>query len=174
MPKMLGNGKERSCHGWMRIFVNRLVGSWGLLALLAISSIPGISWMPAIPTPRKEKRKAEMRDRAAVRRLDASSGCHLLDDRAELRGREVFFHHNQLCAEVDVVLAFAPEATMGTAIEMWEAYKHGKAVIAVSPKTHNWAVRFLSHELYADVDELQAALASGQVKRRIDEVLGRA
>ena len=91
----------------------------------------------------------------------------------EIRGREVFFHHNRLCGEVDVLLAFAPEATMGTAIEMWEAYKHGKAVIAVSPMKHNWAVRFLSHELYADLEELETALASGQLKQRIEGVLGR-
>jgi hypothetical protein len=91
----------------------------------------------------------------------------------ENRGREVFFHHNQLCGEVDVVLAFVPEATMGTAIEMWEAYKHGKAVIAVSPMNHNWAVRFLSHEVYADLDELEAALRSGQLAARIQEVLNR-
>jgi hypothetical protein len=89
----------------------------------------------------------------------------------ETRGREVFFHHNQLCGQVDVVLAFVPEATMGTAIEMWEAFKHGKAVIAISPMKHNWAVRFLSHELYADLDELEAALKSGHLARRLTEVL---
>ena len=91
----------------------------------------------------------------------------------ENRGREVFFHHNQLCSEVDVVLAFVPEATMGTAIEMWQAYKHGKAVIAVSPMKHNWAVRFLSHEVYADLDELEAALRSGRLAERLREVLSR-
>jgi hypothetical protein len=71
------------------------------------------------------------------------------------------------------VLAFVPEATMGTAIEMWEAYKHGKAVIAVSPMKHNWAVRFLSHEVYADLDELEAALRSGRLAARLQEVLKR-
>jgi hypothetical protein len=88
------------------------------------------------------------------------------------RGRSVFFHHCRLCREVDVVLAFVPEASMGTAIEMWEAHRHGKAVIAVSPMKHNWAVKFLSHELYADLDELEAALASGKVARRLREILG--
>jgi hypothetical protein len=88
------------------------------------------------------------------------------------RARGVFFHHNRLCGEVDVVLAFVPEASMGTAVEMWEACRHGKAVIAVSPMKHNWAVKFLSHALYADLDELEAALASGQVAERIREILG--
>ncbi len=90
----------------------------------------------------------------------------------EEQGRRVFFHHNRLCREVDVVLAFVPEASMGTAIEMWEAYQHGKAVIAVSPMSHNWAVKFLSHELYADLDALETALASGQLAERLREILG--
>jgi hypothetical protein len=83
------------------------------------------------------------------------------------RGRRVFFFHNRLCREVDVVLAFVPEASMGTAIEMWEAHRHGRMVIAVSPLKHNWAVKFLSSLVYADVEELEAALASGEVERAI-------
>ena len=90
----------------------------------------------------------------------------------EATGRQVFFRHNEMCREVDVLLAFLPEASMGTAIEMWEAYQHGAAVITVSPMEHNWAVKFLSHELYADVAQLEAALESGQLARRIAEIRG--
>jgi nucleoside 2-deoxyribosyltransferase len=89
------------------------------------------------------------------------------------RGRDVFFHHCALCRQTDVVLAFLPEASMGTAIEMWEAYRHGRAVVCVSPMSHNWAVKFLSHAVYADFDELARALASGELARRIGEVLAR-
>jgi hypothetical protein len=89
------------------------------------------------------------------------------------RGRSVFFHHNRLCSEVDVVVAVVPEASMGTAVEMWEAHRHGRAVIAVSPMKHNWAVKFLSHALYADLNELEAALTSGRLAQRLREVLGR-
>lgn len=78
-------------------------------------------------------------------------------------GRGVFFRHNQMCREVDVLLAFVPEASMGTAIEMWEAYQHGAAVITISPLKHNWAVKFLSHAIYADVPEFEAALKCGDV-----------
>ena len=87
-------------------------------------------------------------------------------------GRSVFFHHNRLCREVDVVLAFVPEASMGTAIEMWEAWQHGRAVIAVSPLKHNWAVKFLSHQIYADLDELEAAVKSGAFAQTIRKVRG--
>lgn len=82
-------------------------------------------------------------------------------------GRSVFFHHNRMCREIDVLLAFVPSASMGTAIEMWEAHQHGAAVIAVSPLKHNWAVKFLSHALYDDLAEFEAALESGEVAQRI-------
>jgi hypothetical protein len=88
------------------------------------------------------------------------------------QGRAVFWHHCQLCREVDVVLAFVPEASMGTAIEMWEANRHGRAVIAVSPMAHNWAVKFLSHALYADLESFETALATGALEKRIRAVLG--
>ncbi len=90
----------------------------------------------------------------------------------KLTGREVFFRHNQMCREVDVLLAFLPEASMGTAIEMWEAHQHGAAVLSISPMIHNWAVKFLSHGLYADESEFVAALQSGDVARKIHSVLG--
>src|SRR5437868_3114347 len=75
------------------------------------------------------------------------------------QGQRVFLDHNRLAGQVDVVVAFVPEASMGTAIEMWEAWRHGRTVVTISPLTHNWAVRFLSHELYADEVEFEQALA---------------
>ena len=88
-------------------------------------------------------------------------------------GRRVFFRHNEMCREVDVLLAFVPEASMGTAIEMWEAHQHGAAVIAISPLRHNWAVKFLSHAIYADVESFEAALADDRVAKQIAGVLGK-
>jgi len=88
-------------------------------------------------------------------------------------GRRVFFGHNAMCREIDVLLAVVPEASMGTAVEMWEAYQHGAAVIAISPLAYNWAVRFLSHAIYPTVGAFAEALAAGEVARRIDDVLAR-
>jgi hypothetical protein len=87
-------------------------------------------------------------------------------------GHSVFMHHNRLCGEVDVLLAIVPEASMGTAIEMWEAHRNGRAVISVSPMKHNWTIKFLSHEVYADIDQLEAALQSGALAARLQEIRG--
>lgn len=90
----------------------------------------------------------------------------------DAKGRKVFYYHNRLCREVDVVVAFVPEASMGTAIEMWEAHEHGRGVvIAISPLEHNWAVKFCSHIVYADFDRFEQELESGQVLREIEQML---
>jgi hypothetical protein len=86
-------------------------------------------------------------------------------------GREVFFHHNRMCREVDVLVAFVPEASMGTAIEMWEAHQNGAAVIAISPLKHNWAVKFLSHALYDNIEQFETAVNNGELARVIEEAL---
>lgn len=93
-------------------------------------------------------------------------------DYDERQGQTVFFTHNRMCREVDVVLAFVPEASMGTAIEMWEAHQAGRTVVAVSPLAHNWAVRFLSHRRYDTLESFDEALVSGALRRWLQERLG--
>ncbi len=87
-------------------------------------------------------------------------------------GRRVFYGHNRLCREVDVLIAFVPEASMGTAIEMWEAHEHDRAaVLTISPLDHNWAVRFCSHAIYPDFEAFENAVHSGEVQRTIERIL---
>lgn len=85
----------------------------------------------------------------------------------ENQGREVFLRHNQMCSETDVVLAFIPEASMGTAIEIWEAHRHGRLVVTISPLVHNWAVRFLSDLRYETLEQFERELISGQFAERL-------
>ncbi len=89
---------------------------------------------------------------------------------AAATGREVFFMHNRMCREVDVLVAFVPEASMGTAIEMWEAHQHGAAVFTISPMKHNWAVKFLSRHIYAKLTAFEAEVRSGRLAKRIAEI----
>ena len=87
-------------------------------------------------------------------------------------GRQVFFQHNRLCREVDVVIAFVPEASMGTAIEMWEAHEHGPGVvITISPLTHNWAVRFCSHMVFVDLASFEEAVMNGELDAALRQAL---
>lgn len=85
-------------------------------------------------------------------------------------GKKVFLGHNSLCGKMDVILAFVPEASMGTAIEIWEGWKHGAAVFIITPLVKNWAVKFLSHHLYASLEELEADVESGEFVHRVEAV----
>ncbi|MGB9592938.1 MAG: hypothetical protein ACPL7R_02225 [Anaerolineae bacterium] len=73
--------------------------------------------------------------------------------------RATFFAMIEEARAADVVIAFVPSCSMGTAVEMWEARRAGKPVIAISPLTRNWAVRYLSTRVVGSIDELDAALA---------------
>ncbi len=73
--------------------------------------------------------------------------------------RETFFAMIEEARAADVVIAFVPSCSMGTAVEMWEARRAGKPVIAISPLTRNWAVRYLSTRVVGSIDELDTALA---------------
>jgi hypothetical protein len=86
------------------------------------------------------------------------------------KGREVFLHHNQMCAEVDILLACVPEASMGTAIEMWEAWRHDKLVITISPLKNNWAVKFLSHILFDQETDFLTAMRDGSLRKQLIEL----
>ena len=56
---------------------------------------------------------------------------------------------------------------MVTAIEMWEAFRHGKTVVAISPLSHNWTVKYCSNVLYPDVESFEAELANGRLRERL-------
>lgn len=89
---------------------------------------------------------------------------------AHSTGQDVFFRHNAMCREVDALVAVLPAASMGTAIEMWEAFRCGAAVLTISPMRHNWVIKYLSHALYPDLAAFTMALAGGDVARCIDRV----
>ena len=68
-------------------------------------------------------------------------------------------HSVSQATSVDVVIAYLPEASMGTAIEMWEAARNGVTVWAISPLKSNWVVKFFSHKLFASIQELESYLS---------------
>jgi hypothetical protein len=74
--------------------------------------------------------------------------------------RETLFAMVDLAAHSDLVIAYVPVASMGTAMEMFAAYQHGVPVITISPLATNWVVIALSRCVYRDLDSFFAALAS--------------
>lgn len=77
---------------------------------------------------------------------------------------QVFLGHNKMCTETDLLVAYVPEASMGTAIEMWEGVRHGRTVVAISPLDLNWVIRFCSHARYNTLEEFLEALSAGEIQ----------
>ncbi|MBN1553284.1 MAG: hypothetical protein JXA11_00955 [Phycisphaerae bacterium] len=70
-------------------------------------------------------------------------------------------HEARTC---DVLIAWLPSASMGTAIEMYEAFRTGVAVLTISPMTANWVVKLYSHKIFSDLEAFEAYLASGELE----------
>ncbi|MDH4223466.1 MAG: hypothetical protein OEV55_08005 [candidate division Zixibacteria bacterium] len=69
-------------------------------------------------------------------------------------GREVFHKSIKEALSSDLVIAYLPEASMGTAVEMWECYKKKVPVWTISPLKENWAIKFLSQKIFCTLKEL--------------------
>lgn len=65
-----------------------------------------------------------------------------------------------LSAQSDVCIAFLPdhEASMGTATEMFSAYKNGQTVIAITEMIQNLAVLSCSSMIIPSIDQLEGVL----------------
>ena len=83
--------------------------------------------------------------------------------------RRAFMGELDLAAEADVLVAYAPVATMGTAVEMYRAHAAGRLVFTVSPMATNWAVRFLSTRVFGDLAEFEAFVRDGDLGRTVAE-----
>jgi hypothetical protein len=66
-----------------------------------------------------------------------------------------------LAARADVVVAYAPRASMGTAIEMWQAFQARIPVVTISPMAANWVVKHLSAQVLPDLDAFRSWVADG-------------
>ncbi len=58
----------------------------------------------------------------------------------------------------DMMLAYLPVASMGTALEMYSAHQQGVPVVTISPMAENWVVRTFSRRVYSDVASFMAAV----------------
>ena len=73
----------------------------------------------------------------------------------------------QTAGQTDAAVVYVPQASMGTALEMWEAYQAGKPIFAISPLVYNWVVRCLATRVFADLDEFCVFVADGEFERAL-------
>lgn len=83
------------------------------------------------------------------------------------QARATFLENTALAGEADVLIAYLPHASMGTAIELWTAYHNHTYVVAVTPMDHNWVVRITADRVLPDLDSLLRYIESGQLREQL-------
>ncbi|HFQ94114.1 MAG TPA: hypothetical protein ENK32_08905 [Anaerolineae bacterium] len=80
----------------------------------------------------------------------------------EERARHTFITNTNRAGDADLLIAYLPQPSMGTAMEMWEAFKGGAYIIAITPYKHHWSVRFTAQEIWPDLDSFIGLLENGR------------
>ncbi|RLE00536.1 MAG: hypothetical protein DRI99_08650 [Candidatus Aminicenantes bacterium] len=81
-------------------------------------------------------------------------------DQAKLK--KVFLDHLRQAAEADVLIAYLPEASMGTALEIWEASRAGRIILTISPLAENWVIKALATHNFVTLEEFADFVLQGK------------
>ncbi len=81
--------------------------------------------------------------------------------------RKTFLKNTALAGEADLLIAYLPHASMGTAIELWTAYHNRAYIIAVTPLRHNWVIQITADEVLPDLESLLTYIESGQLNEQV-------
>lgn len=81
--------------------------------------------------------------------------------------RRTFLTLTREAGEVDLLIAYLPAASMGTAMEMWQAYLRGVHIVAITPLVHHWAVRFTADQILPNLESLIALIENGGLVRAL-------
>ena len=87
------------------------------------------------------------------------------------QARKMFFDYCDHVRKVDLVVSFLPKASMGTAIEMWEAYHAKVPIISISPMKTNWVIKLLSNKVYGRIKDFRRDLENEQSE--LNKILSR-
>jgi hypothetical protein len=88
------------------------------------------------------------------------------------KARRVFLGHLEDVRQSGVLVVYLPEASMGSAIEMWEAHRQGVVTVTISPMIHNWIVRLLSDYVFPDIEAFRIFVESGGLHRVLETRAG--
>jgi hypothetical protein len=71
-------------------------------------------------------------------------------------------------AAADVLIAYLPEASLGTALEVWRAHQAGKPVVVISPMANNWMLWATATRILPDLDAFEVFVREGGLESYLD------
>jgi hypothetical protein len=72
---------------------------------------------------------------------------------SDKKAKEVLFKLADEASSADILIAYLPEASMGTALEMIRAFDVGKTIISISPLSRNWFINAVSTKVFSSLDD---------------------
>ena len=72
--------------------------------------------------------------------------------------KKVFHKSIKQALSSDLVIAYLPQASMGTAVEIWECYNKKVPVWTVTTMKNNWVIQFISQKIFRSLTELESYL----------------
>jgi hypothetical protein len=76
------------------------------------------------------------------------------------KARQTFLAEVEAATTADLVVAYIPQASMGTAIEMWEASRNSVPILAITPLGANWVVMLLASQVFPTMADFARFVAS--------------
>jgi hypothetical protein len=80
---------------------------------------------------------------------------------------ETFTELVETAARSDLLIAYLPEASMGTAIEMWECKRAGVPIICITQMTANWTVQATATAVLSSLEEFDKFVENGSIQELI-------
>ena len=80
---------------------------------------------------------------------------------------ETFAELVETAARSDLLIAYLPEASMGTAIEMWECKRAGVPIICITQMPANWTVQATATAVLSSLEEFERFVENGSIQKLI-------
>ena len=81
---------------------------------------------------------------------------------------ETFLDALSRAASADVLVAYLPAASMGTALEIWRACEASKPVFVISPMVNNWMLWATTTRIFPDLETFSSFVADGHLGPYLD------
>ena len=86
------------------------------------------------------------------------------------QARKTFFAHLELINSSDLMIAYLPQASMGTAVEMRQAEQNNVPVLTISPMTTNWVIRLLAIKNFETIEDFEKFIHKNDLLEFVESV----
>ncbi len=112
----------------------------------------------------RERLKALLRQHFPTAELLCPVELHPTAGDYDLDGQRLaFLSLVHTASQADVIVAYLPEASLGTAIELWEGYHHGRAVVVITPMRENWVINLLADVVVPSLEAFEQLVVDGRL-----------